>query len=112
MEPKRNTETEGSWGRSLMTDEQNVSGEKSARTQATGTNRRVLHGSIMRDKENDASLESEVLFHKATGSGGMRSLAIQRGLQGLTPDQTPREYSPVASARKRRKDRSEHMYPT
>jgi hypothetical protein len=40
------------------------------------------------------------------------SFAIQRGLQGLTPDQNPREYSAGRSASKKRKDRSEHMYPT
>jgi hypothetical protein len=73
---------------------------------------RVLHGSIIRDKPNDASLESEVLFHKGAGSQGTRSLAIQRGLQGLTPDQNPHEYSPVASGSKKRKNRSEHIYPT
>jgi hypothetical protein len=94
MEPKRNTETEGSSGRRLMTDEQNASGEKSALPQTTGTNKRVLHGSIIRDKPNDASLEIVELFHKGAGSGGTRSLAIQ------------------SSASKRRKDRSEHMYPT
>jgi hypothetical protein len=112
MEPKRNTETEGSSGCPLMTDEQNESGEKSALPQATGTNKRVLHGSIIRDKPNDASLETEELFHKGAGSGGTRSLAIQRGLQDFIPDQNLREYSPAASASKRRKDRSEHMYPT
>jgi hypothetical protein len=95
-----------------MTDEQNESGEKSALPQATGTNKRVLHGSIIRDKPNDASLETEELFHKGAGSGGTRSLAIQRGLQDFIPDQNLREYSPAASASKRRKDRSEHMYPT
>jgi hypothetical protein len=95
-----------------MTDEQNASGEKSALPQTTGTNKRVLHGSIIRDKPNDASLEILQLFHKRAGNGGTRSLAIQRGLQGLTPDQNPREYSPAASASKRRKDRSEHMYHT
>jgi hypothetical protein len=96
MEPKRNTETEGSSGRRLMTDEQNASGEKSALPQTTGTNKRVLHGSIIRDKPNDAGVESEVLF-----------------LEGpWIWDQNPWEYSPVASASKRRKDRSEHMYHT
>jgi hypothetical protein len=112
MEAKRNTETERSSGRPGMTDEQNESGAKSALLQATGTNKTVLHGSVIRDKPIDASLESEVLFHKGAGSQGTRSLAIQSGLRALTPDQNPREYSPVASASKRRKDRSEHMYPT
>jgi hypothetical protein len=60
--------TEGSSGRPVMTDEQNESGAKSVQPQATGTNKRVLHGSIIRDKPNDASLESEVLFHKGAGS--------------------------------------------
>jgi hypothetical protein len=109
MEPQRNTETEGSSGRPLMTDEHNESGAKSVLAQATGTNKRVLHGSTIHDKPKDASLQSEVLF---AGSWGTRSLSIQRGLQGLTPDQNPREYSSVASASKRRKTSSEHMDPT
>jgi hypothetical protein len=68
MEPKRKTETEGSSGRPAMTDEPNESGAKSVLPQATGTSKRVLQGSIIRDKPSDASLESEVFFHKGAGS--------------------------------------------
>jgi hypothetical protein len=65
MEPKRNTE--GSSGRPVMTDEPNDSSAKSLLPQATGTNKRVLHSSIIRDEPDDASLESEVFFHKGAG---------------------------------------------
>jgi len=113
MEP-RNTETEGSSGRPVMTDEQNESGAKSVQPQATGTNKRVLHGSIIRDKSNDASLESEVLFHKGAGIPPPVNIpAVFYWESNLVNPSGLRETSfPVASASKRQKNRSEHMYPT
>jgi hypothetical protein len=114
MEPKRNTETEGSSGRPVMTDEQNESGAKSVLPQATGTNKKVLHGSIIRDKPNDASLESEVLFHKGAGSPPLVNIPAHFYRESnLANTSGLRETSfPVASASKRRKNRSKHMYPT
>jgi hypothetical protein len=114
MEPKRNAETEGSSGRPVMTDEQNESCAKSVQPQATGTNKRVLHGSIIRDKPNDANLESEVLFHKGAGSPPLVNIPadFDRESNLANPSGLRETSFPVASASKRQKNRSEHMYPT
>jgi hypothetical protein len=114
MEPERNTETEGSLGRPVMTDEPNESGAKSVLPHATGTNKRVLHGSIIRDKPDDASLESEVFFHKGTGSppGVNIPVDFDRESNLANPSGLRVTSFPVPSARKRGKNRSEHVYPT
>ncbi len=111
MKLKRNTETGGSSGRPVMTDEPNESGAKSVLPQATGTNKRVLHGSIIRDKPNDASLESEVFFRKGAGSPPLVNVSAYFDRES-NPSRLRETSFPVPSAGKRRKNRSEHMYPT
>jgi hypothetical protein len=97
-----------------MTDEPNESSAKPVLPEATGTNKTVLHDSIIRDKPNDASLKSEVFFRR-------RAVSLQRvnipadidRESTLTNPSGLREISfPVASASNRLKNRSEHMYPT
>jgi hypothetical protein len=108
MEPKRNTETEGSSGRPAMTDEPNESGAKSVLPQTTGTNERVLHGSIIRDKPNDASLTSEVFFDTRAGSLPRENIPADVDRESNLPNPS----FAVPSANKRCKSRSEYLYPT
>jgi hypothetical protein len=108
MEPKRNTETEGSSGRPAMTDEPNESGAKSVLPQVTGTKKRVLHGSIIRDKPNDASLTSEVLFDTRAGSLPREKIPADVDRESNLPNPS----FAVPSANKRCKSRSEYLYPT
>jgi len=70
MEPRRNTETDGSSGRPVMSDKPNESSAKSVPTGVTGSNKRVLRGSIIGDEKNDATLKSEVFFNTTDGSSG------------------------------------------
>jgi hypothetical protein len=70
MEPRRNTETDGSSGRPVMSDEQNESSAKSVLTEVTRSNKRVLRGSIIAKEEMDATPKSEVLFNTTDGSSG------------------------------------------
>jgi hypothetical protein len=114
MEPKINTETEGSSGRPVMTDETNESGAKSVLPQATGTNKRVLHGSIIRDKPNDASLTSEVFFDTRAGSLPRENIPayVERQSNLANPSGLRETSFAVPSASKRWKSRSEYLYPT
>ncbi|KAH8955128.1 hypothetical protein BDL97_08G118700 [Sphagnum fallax] len=68
MEPRRNTETDGSSGCPVMSDEQNESSAKSVLTEVTRSNKRVLRGSIIAKEEMDATPKSEVLFNTTYGS--------------------------------------------
>jgi hypothetical protein len=107
MEPKINTEIEGSSGRPVMTDETNESGAKSVLPQATGSNKRVLHGSIIRDKPNDASLKSEVFFDTRAGSLPRENIPADVDRESnLANPSGLREFA-VPSASKRSKSRSE-----
>ncbi|CAK9236122.1 unnamed protein product [Sphagnum troendelagicum] len=70
MEPRRNTETAGSSGRPVMSDEQNESSAKSVLTEVTRSDKRVLRGSIIAKEEMDATPKPEVLFNTTDGSSG------------------------------------------
>jgi hypothetical protein len=70
MEPRRNTETDGSSGRPVMSDEPNENSAKSVLTEVTRSNKGVLRGSIIGDEKNDATLKSEVFFNTTDGSSG------------------------------------------
>jgi len=70
MEPRRNTETDGSSGRPVMSDEPNESSAKSVLTEVTRSNKRVLRASIIADEEMDPTLKSEVFFNTTDGSSG------------------------------------------
>jgi hypothetical protein len=70
MEARRNTETDGSSGRPVMSDEPNESRAKSVLTKVTRSNKRVLRDSIIGDEKNDATLKSEVFFNTTDGSSG------------------------------------------
>jgi len=78
MEPRRNTETDGSSGRPVMSDKPNESSAKSLLTEVTRSNKRVLRGSIIRDEENDATLKSEVFFNTTDGSSGRPVMSNER----------------------------------
>jgi len=96
MEPRRNTETDGSSGRPVMSDKPNESSAKSVPTGVTGSNKRVLRGSIIGYEKNDATLKSEVFFNTTDGNpSGLRQTSF-----------------PVPSASKKRKNRSVYLYPT
>ncbi|KAH9555459.1 hypothetical protein CY35_08G114900 [Sphagnum magellanicum] len=70
MEPRRNTETDGSSGRPVMSDEPNESSAKSVLTEVTRSNKRVLRESIIGDEEMDATLKPQVFFNTTGGSSG------------------------------------------
>jgi len=70
MEPRRNTETDGSSGRPVMSDEPNESSAKSVLTEVTRRNKIVLRGSIIGDEEMDATLKSKEFFNTTDGSSG------------------------------------------
>ncbi|CAK9881814.1 unnamed protein product [Sphagnum jensenii] len=70
MEPRRNTETDGSSGRPVMSDEPNESSAKSVLTEVTTSNKRVLRASIIADEEMDPTLKTEVFFNTTDGSSG------------------------------------------
>jgi hypothetical protein len=113
MEPKRNTETEGSSGRPVMTDEPDESGAKSVLTKRTSTNERVLRGSIIRNKPNDASLTSEVFFDTRAGSLPRENVpAVDRESNLANPSGLRETSFPVPSDRKTWTSRSEYLYPT
>jgi len=96
MEPRRNTETDGSSGRPVMSDEPNESSAKSVLTEVTRSNKSVLRGSIIADEEMDATLKSEVFFNTTFGNpSGLRQTSF-----------------PVPSASKKWKKRSVYLYPT
>jgi hypothetical protein len=83
MEPSRKTETDGSSGRPVMSDEPTESSAKSVLTEVTRSNKRV-------------SRASEVSFNKTNGNpSGLRETS-----------------SPVPSASKKWKNRSVYLYLT
>jgi len=95
MEPRRNTETDGSSGRPVTSDEPNESSAKSVLAEVTRSNKRMLRASIIGDEENDATLKSEVFFNTTDGNpSGLRQTSF-----------------PVPSASKKRKNRSVYLYP-
>jgi hypothetical protein len=114
MEPKRNTETQGSSGHPVMTDEPNESSAKSVLPEATRTHKTVLHSSIIRGKPSDAGLKSEVFFNTRAGSLPRVNMEpdFDRESNLANPSGLRETSFPVASASKRRKNRSEYMYPT
>jgi hypothetical protein len=114
MEPKRNTETEGSSGRPVMTDELNESGAKSVLSKRTSTNKRVLRGSRIRHKPNDASPTSEVFFDTRAGSLPRENIPVDvdRELNLANPSGLRETSFPVPSDRKTWTSRSEYLYPT
>jgi hypothetical protein len=83
MEPRRDTETYGSSGRPVMSDEPNESSANSVLTEVTTSNKRVLRA-------------SEVFFNTTDGN--------QSGLSETS--------FPVPSASKKWKSRSVYLYPT
>ncbi len=96
MEPRRNTETDGSSGHPVMRDKPNESSVKSVLTGVTRSNKGVLRGSIIGDEKNDATLKSKVSFNTTDGN-----------LYGLRET-----LFPVPSASKKWKKRSVYLYPT
>ncbi len=70
MEPRRNTETDGSSGRPLMSGEPSESSAKAVLTEVSRSNKRLLRGSIIGDEEMDATVKSEVFFNTTDGSSG------------------------------------------
>jgi len=83
MEPRRNTETDGSSGRPVMSDEPNESSAKSVLTEVTISNKKVLRA-------------SEVFFNTTDGN----------------PSGLSETSFPVPSASKKWKSRSVYLYPT
>jgi hypothetical protein len=114
MEPKRNTETEGSSGRPVMTDEPNESGAKSVLSKRTSTNKKVLRGSIIRHKPNDAGLPSEAFFDARAGSLPRKNIPadVDRESNLANPSGLRETSFPVPSDRKTWTSRSEYLYPT
>jgi len=83
MEPRRNTETDGSSGRPVMSDEPNESSAKSVLMEVMRSNKRVLPA-------------SEVFLNTTDGNpSGLRETSF-----------------PVPSASKKWKSRSVYLYPT
>jgi len=119
MEPKRNTETEGSSDRPVMTDEPNESGAKSVLPQATGTNKRVLHRSIICDSDaslasgaffdSDASLASGAFFD--TGAGSLPLLNIPPNVDRDSNLPNPSFAVPSASKRLKRAGQNTCILP-
>ncbi len=96
MEPRRNTETDGSSGRPVRSDKPNESSAKSVVTGVTRSNKRVLRVSIIGDEKNDATLKFEVFFNTTDGNpSGLRETSF-----------------PVPFASKKWKNRSVYLYPT
>jgi hypothetical protein len=88
--------TDGSSGRPVMSGEPSESSAKSVLTEVTRSNKRVLRGSVIGDKEMDATLKSEVVFNTTDGNpSGLRETSLT-----------------VPSASKKSKNRSVYLYPT
>jgi hypothetical protein len=96
MEPRRNTETDGSSGRPVRSDKPNESSAKSVLTGVTRSNKRVLRAFIIANEEMDATLKSEVFFNTTDGN----------------PSGLPESSFPMPSASKKWKHRSVYLYPT
>jgi urease gamma subunit len=88
--------TDGSSRRPLMSDEPSESSAKSALTEVSRSNKRLLRGSIIGDEEKNVTLKSEVFFNTTHGNlPGVRETSF-----------------PVPSASKQWKNRSVYLYPT
>jgi hypothetical protein len=87
--------TDGSSGRPAMSGQPSESSAKSVLTEVTRSNKRVLCGSIIGDKEMDATLKSEVVFNTTDGNpSGLRETSLT-----------------VPSPSKKSKNRSVYLYP-